>query len=530
MKLTRRQAIGALGGGVLAGLALEWRLPGAWGQAAAGGGPFQPTWASLENNYKLPDWYRDAKFGIWAHWGPQCQPADGDWYAQRMYMQGQAQYAYHVQHYGHPSKFGFKDVINAWKAEKWDPAAQIKRFQAAGARFFVSMANHHDNFDNFDSKFQPWNSVNMGPKKDVVGTWSKVAREAGLRVGISVHAARAWNWYEAAQGADATGPLAGVPYDGKLTKADGKGLWWEGYDPQDLYAQNHAVGAQPDAAYIAKFVNRMKDLMDKYHPDLLFFDDTKLPLGNAGLDIAAHFYNTNPQWNAGKLSSVIICNGLTVQEQSGVVNHLERNYSTDMLRIPWSKGNVIGPWHYALADYNRGYLKPAAVINHLVDVVSKNGTLLLAIPQPGDGSLDDKATAFLDEMAKWMAVNSECIYDTRPWGIYGEGPAVKNDATAKESAVNPPRGLPAYTAAEVRFTTKGNVLYAIGLGTPPGGKITIKALAANAPLYQGEIGNISLLGGPDKLEFTRDNNGLVVTVPVKAGDLYAVALKISPKV
>ena len=134
---------------------------------------------------------------------------------------------------------------------------------------------------------------------------------------MSIHAARAWNWYEAAQGSDKTGPLAGVPYDGKLTKADGKGTWWEGYDPQDLYAQNHAIGAEPDAAYIAKFVNRTKDLMEKYHPDLVFFDDTKLPLGDAGLNIAAHYYNTNPQWNGGKLQSVIICNGLTVEEQRG---------------------------------------------------------------------------------------------------------------------------------------------------------------------------------------------------------------------
>ena len=529
MKLTRRQALGTMAGGVLAGIAFDWRRPRAFGQTAPATGPFQPTWASLEQTYKLPDWYRDAKFGIWAHWGPQCQPGDGDWYAQRMYMQGQAQYTYHVQHYGHPSKFGFKDVINAWKADKWDPAALMKRFKAAGAKFFVGMANHHDNFDNFDSKFQSWNSVNMGPKKDIIGAWAKVVREEGLRLGVSIHGARAWNWYEAAQGSDATGPLAGVPYDGKLTKADGKGLWWEGYDPQDLYEQNHAVGAQPSAAYVAKFVNRTKDLMDKYHPDLVFFDDTKLPLGNAGLDIASYYYNTNPLWNAGKLQSVIICNGLSVQEQRGVVNHLERVYSTDMLQTPWSKGNVIGPWHYAVADYNKGYVKPGVIINHLVDVASKNGTLILAIPQPGDGSLDDKASAFLDEMAKWMPVHGECVYDTRPWDIYGEGPSVKNDATAKDTAVNPPRGIPTYTAAEIRFTTKPGVLYAIALGTPVGGKITIKSLATNAPHYKGDIGNIQLLGGPDKLDFTRDNTALVVTVPPNPANPYAVALKISPK-
>ena len=416
----------------------------------------------MEQNYKLPDWYRDAKFGIWMHWGPQCQPGDGDWYAKYMYDQGRPQYEFHLQKYGHPSKFGFKDVCNDWKAEKWDPAALLKRFQGAGAKFLVQMANHHDNFDNFNSKFQPWNSVNVGPKKDIVGTWQKLVRKAGMKFGVSVHGARAWNWYEDAQGSDKTGPLAGVPYDGKLTKADGKGLWWDGLDPQDLYAQNHAIGAQPDAAYTTKFFNRIKDLIDSYHPDLIFFDDTKLPLGDVGLNLAAHFYNANQDWHDGNLQAVIVSNGNSVTEQQAITNNLERNMTLDLLRMPWNKGSTVGPWHYSIADYNKGYAKSATWIHLLVDVVSKNGTLLLSFPLPGYGELDDKAIAVLDDMTAWMAVNSECIYDTRPWTIYGEGPTVKNDATAKETAGNPPRGLgPTLTASDIRFTTKGDVLYAV---------------------------------------------------------------------
>jgi alpha-L-fucosidase len=533
--------MGALAGGVAAGVASQWRMPRAFAQAAPpydiAPGPFQPTWASLEQNYKLPDWYRNAKFGIWMHWGPQCQPGDGDWYAKYMYDQGRPQYQFHLQKYGHPSKFGFKDVINTWKAEKWDPAALLKRFQGAGAKFLVSMANHHDNFDNFDSKYQQWNSVNIGPKKDVVGTWGKLVAEAGMKLGISVHGARAWNWYEDAQGSDMTGPLAGVPYDGKLTKADGKGLWWEGLDPQELYAQGHAINAKPSAAYATKYFNRIKDCIDKYHPDLIFFDDPKLPLPDTdtGLNLAAHFFNANPTWNSGKLQAVIIADGLSVTEQSAITNNLERNMSLDMLRIPWSKGNCLGPWHYSVADYNKGYTKTESWIHLLVDVVAKNGTFLLAIPLPGHGELDDKASAFLDDMAKWMAVNSECIYDTRPWVIYGEGPAVKNDATTKESADNPPRGLgPALTAADIRFTTKsgtegGDVLYAIAMGRPAGGKITIKALAAKSPHYPGVIGNVTLLGSSAKLIVTRDGNGLAVTIPDSDASNFATALKIVPK-
>ena len=204
-------------------------------------------------------------------------------------------------------------------------------YKRAGAKYFVALANHHDNFDCYDSKYQPWNSVKIGPKKDIVGTWEKAAQDAGLRFGVTVHAARAWSWFEPAQGADKKGPLAGVPYDGKLTKANGKGTWWEGLDPQDLYAQNHAPGQKPDAAYCTKFYNRTIDLINKYKPDLLYFDDdytnTGLPLYDAdptvGLRIAAHYYNTNRKQHDGKLEAVL--NAKKVSDKQGcVVLDIER--------------------------------------------------------------------------------------------------------------------------------------------------------------------------------------------------------------
>ncbi len=494
-------------------------------------GPFQPTWESLQQNYQLPEWYRDAKFGIWAHWGPQCQPRQGDWYAKYMYDQGRPQYNFHVSHYGHPSKFGFKDVINEWKADQWDPAALIRRYKRAGARFFVSMANHHDNFDNFDSKFQPWNAVNVGPKKDIVGTWAMHAREAGLPLGVSVHCAIAWNWYQDAQGSDKTGLLAGVPYDGKLTKADGKGLWWDGLDPQDLYAQNHAIGAPPDAAYTAKWFNRTRDLLDKYQPDLLYFDDSRLPLGPAGLNIAAHFFNANQRWHGGQQHGVITSKGLSLDQQKAVVNDLERTMTPDLLRIPWQKDLCIGAWHYSDDRYRTGYHKPREMINLLVDVVSKNGTFLLNIPLPGSGQIDDKAGAFLDEMTKWMDVNSECIYGTRPWVIYGEGPSVKNDATARDGTVPPPRGIGGnHTAEDIRFTAKGGVLYAIAMGRPDSRFVTIRALAANSPHFPGEIGAVQVLGSTGNLAYSRDESGMTIAMPPVSGSYdYAVAFKITPK-
>jgi alpha-L-fucosidase len=493
-------------------------------------GPFSPTWESLEEHYELPDWYRDAKFGIWAHWGPQCQPGQGDWYAQRMYVQDHAQNKFHVQHYGHPSKFGFKDVINEWKADKWDPAAQFARYQRAGARFFVAMANHHDNLDMYNSKFQPWNSVNVGPKKDIVGTWAALARSAGLRFGVSVHSARAWSWYEAAQGSDKAGPFQGVPYDGKLTKADGKGTWWEGLDPQDLYAQNHAVGAPPDEAYVTKWFNRTKDLLDQYHPDLLYFDDARLPLGDAGLSIAAHFFNANRQWHQGKIEGVITSKGLSPEQQKAVVNDLEREMTTDLLKTPWQKDLCIGAWHYSDDRYQSGYRTPRSMINLLIDVVSKNGTFLLNIPMRGDGSIDDKSIEFLDAFAKWMDGNSECIYATRPWAVYGEGPSVKNDGTARDRMVNAPRGIgPEYTAKDIRFTTKGDTLYAIAMGWPDDHKMIIKSLGSKSPLYPGEIATVEMLGSSEKVAFSREEDGLSISLPGEGTSNFAVALKITPK-
>lgn len=183
------------------------------GREPVGDGPFEATVESL-SAWECPDWFRDAKFGIWAHWGPQCQPEDGDWYARQMYIEGSQQYGYNIDTKGHPSEFGFKDWIHEWKAENWDPDALIKLYKETGARYFMTLANHHDNFDLYNSKYQSWNSVVLGPEKDIVGGWAAACRKYGLRLGVSVHAAHAWCWYETSRGADTKGPLAGVPYDG----------------------------------------------------------------------------------------------------------------------------------------------------------------------------------------------------------------------------------------------------------------------------------------------------------------------------
>ena len=374
-------------------------------------GKFEPTWQSL-GQYETPEWFRDAKFGIWAHWGAQCEPEDGDWYARNMYVQGSGQYKYQVEHFGHPSKVGFKDVIRQWKAENWDPKKLMALYKLAGAQYFMALANHHDNFDNFDSKYQPWNSVKIGPQKDLIAGWAEAARENGMRFGVSVHASHAWSWYEVAQGADKTGPLAGVPYDGKLTAADGRGQWWDGLDPQELYAQNHKPGSKlvwdwdaskgsstPDAAYCQKFYNRTIDLINKYHPDLVYFDDTALPLypvSDAGLKIAAHFYNKNMLEHGGKLEAVLTNKVLTTEQKKCMVWDIERGASNQIEPLPWQTDTCIGDWHYQRSRFEKhNYKSTKTVIQTLVDIVSKNGNLMLNIPVRADGTIDSDEQAII---------------------------------------------------------------------------------------------------------------------------------------
>lgn len=517
-------------------------------------GKFEPTWKSLKQ-YQTPEWFRDAKFGIWAHWGPQCQPERGDWYARFMYLEkvpdwAPHDYEFHRKTYGPQSQFGFKDVINTWKAEKWNPNALMALYKRAGAQYFFALANHHDNFDLWDSKFQLWNSVRVGPKKDIIAGWAKAARAQGLRFGVSVHAAHAWTWYEPSQGADTSGEFAGVPYDGKQTKADGKGKWWDGLDPQDLYAQNHprsaraedpnAISSQwdwgngasiPDQAYCDKFYNRTVDLINRYHPDLIYFDDTALPLwpiSDAGLKIAAHFYNRNMLEHGGKLEAVLFGKILNEEQRKAMVWDIERGQSNQIEPLPWQTDTCIGQWHYQRSLFtDHGYKSAKAVIQTLVDVVSKNGNLLLNIPVRGDGSIDDDELKVVQGIAAWMDVNRDCIFGTRPWKVCGEGPSLENAAPLTAQGFNEGKGKP-LTAADIRYTIKDNILYAIALGqvSQP---ILLKSLGTSAALLDDSVGEIQLLGSDEKVRWSQSMQGLTIYPPdAPTGNIatvFAIALK-----
>jgi alpha-L-fucosidase len=507
-------------------------------------GPFKPDWNSL-TNYQTPDWFRDAKFGIWAHWGPQCEPEEGDWYARNMYIPSQSVYKLHIAEYGHPSTNGFKDVIHEWQAANFDPDKLLAFYKKNGAKYFMALAAHHDNFDNFNSKFQPWNSVAVGPHKDLIGGWANAARKNGLRFAVSVHSSHAWSWYEVAQGADKDGPFAGVPYDGKLTKADGKGLWWDGLDPQDLYAQNHAPGKKivwdwdpaqgssvPDSAYLEKYFNRVKQLWDDYQPDMIYFDDDVLPLHGVtdeiGLKLAAHFYNSSIKLH-GQNEAVMNNKMLNDMQREAMVYDIERGKAAGILPLPWQTDTCIGSWHYKKEIFEKHQYKSAAsVVRMLADIVSKNGNLMLSVPLQRDGQPDSDEIKIVSDIGAWMKVNGDAIYATRPWKIYGEGPSTTAAVETNRFGGLRDVGSKPFTSEDIRFTQSkdGKKLYAIVLAVPTHGEVTIKSLASGSPNWPGEIGSVHELGKFWGLKFTRDENGLHVTLPAKQPSKIALALKI----
>ncbi len=513
------------------------------GNEPAAPGKFEATWQSLLQ-YKAPEWFRNAKFGIWAHWGPQCQPEQGDWYARYMYNEGSDQYKWHVAHYGHPSKAGFKEVINDWKAQNWDPEKLVALYKRAGAQYFFALANHHDNLDLWNSKYQEWNTVHVGPKKDIIDGWAKAAKKYGLPFGLSVHASRSWTWLETSQHSDKNGELVGVPYDGKLTKTDGKGTWWEGLDPQELYAQNHLLsegsydinsifgqwtwgnGASiPSQNYCDKFYNRTVDLINRFNPDLLYFDDTALPLypiSDAGLKIAAHFYNHNMATHNGKLEAVLFGKVLTDEQKKCIVWDVERGAPESIQAEAWQTCTCIGDWHYKRSIYEKNEYKSAITVIHmLVDIVSKNGNLLLNIPVRGDGTIDEKEIAVLDGIAAWMDINKESIYDTRPWLIYGEGPSTETVRTVNSPGFN--EGKSKFSSKDIRFNQKGNMLYATVLGVPTD-DVCLKSLGKTKD--NAKIKNIGILGSKEKLQWKQYSDSLVIKKPNIIPNNIAMVFKI----
>ena len=526
--------------------------------AIAGAVPLTPAlarpsqaWDKIVSSFRVPDWFRDAKFGIWAHWGPQCQPEFGDWYGRLMYIQerlpwvtGETAYEHHLKHYGHPSRTGFLDIIGQWKAERWRPQELIDRYRKAGARYFMAMGCHHDNLDLFASKHHEWNSTRVGPGKDILATWEPLVRQAGMKFGVSNHAGHAWHWWQTAYGYDAQGPMRGRRYDAYwLRKHHGRGKFWEGLDPQELYTgpyyvppsgiassremfawhdkrdgQWHEGVPAANRAFVDRWLLRQKQIVEDYRPDIIYLDHKGIPFGEIGQEAIAHYYAKSVEWH-GQMDSVITAGVLSPAERHALVWNVERGALDKIQETPWQTATCLGQWHYSRPVYERNEYKSAKqVVQMLADVVSKNGNLLLSVPVRGDGTIDEKEEAIVDDIARWTTANGEAIFGTRPWRKFGEGPTAAAPAEASGEAKAKP-----FTAEDVRYTCRGDSLYAIFLDTPRGESVLRSLGGRQFP--DSQIERVTSMDGAS-IPWRRESEALVVQLPARSDEDFVPAIRI----
>jgi alpha-L-fucosidase len=498
-------------GSTVPALALQGRVRGALAQSDAAGvnvtpGRYSGTRASLKA-YSIPDWFADAKFGIWAHWGPQSAIGDGDWYARNMYMQGSPQNLYHVKRFGPPSKFGYKECIPLFTADRWDPDHLMDLYVKAGAKYFFGMGVHHDNFDMWNSKHQPrWNAVAAGPHKDIVGMWCAAARRRGLRFGVSEHLSNSFDWFAPSHLSDTTGPLAGVPYDGSNPAFADLYHDYSG-EPANFAKTAQAMGRVAPERWKLEYFRRVKDLVDSYQPDLLYTDGG-IPFEEYGLATVAELYNVGPVDQHGATEAVYTSKTPADCAEGTCALDRERGVADEIWPAPWQTDTCIGDWHYKVGET---YKTPKKVIDLLVDIVSKNGNLLLNFPLPASGELDPEEMRVLEGITAWMRVNDEGIFHSRPWKINGEGPAmaVKVEGQKFNESKQPDLG-----ASDVRYTTKGRTMYAFVMGWPEG-QVTLAALGTNSAQRPEKAVDVRMLGRNEPLRFTQDAAGLRVTLPAE---------------
>ncbi len=459
---------------------------------------FEPTWDSLKQ-YECPEWFRDAKLGIYVHWGIYSVPERGEWYGRNLYTPTRGEYRHHVETYGHPSEFEYRDFIPKWKAEKFDADKWLSMFKDAGAQYFTPCAVHHDGFDLWDSKHHKYNSVQMGPKQDLIGKMRDATKKAGLRWGVTTHLARNYNWFQPAYGSDPDGPKKGIPY----TK--------ETPENTEFYHENHGdLGAKypknPSEKWKQSWTDRLRDLIDNYDIDFLYFDGAvpfDIDDGETGRKLIAHYYNKGLKRHDGKQEVVLAIktarNGHGIYHEGIATLDCERFKLDSLSPSVWQTDDSIGPWGYKAGAK---YKSPDQVIDKFIDIVSKNGNLLLNLPPKADGSFDDATINILREMGKWNRQNGEGIFATRPWTKYGE--------------------------SNIRFTRSkdGKSLYVIFLQWPENGRAVVKSLAKTEKVFDGKIDSVTLLGSDKKVGYVRTADGMVIELPEKTTD-YALIVKIA---
>lgn len=517
-------------------------------------GPYQPNWESIESNYPgPPQWLRDAKIGFWVHFGPQAAGESGDWYARNLYKEHKSQ-ENHLRRYGHPSEAGYKEVLRDWNPDKLNPEALTALYKKAGARFLMIQGVHHDNYDLWNSRYHPWNSVNIGPKRDFLREWASACRSNGMRFGVTFHHEYTWWWWQTAFGADKDGEKAGVPYDGHLTLADGKGKWWEGYDPRLLYgidlreyetveANAHTPWSPPAKGifsrhldyckwYATKWALRIMDVTANYQPDFIYTDGTVqgpftgdgTGMGykcNAMQTVMADYFNRQLKQN-GKVDGFAIIKFRN--PTNGAVNTAEFNFpDTINTSQPWIREAPVGDWFYAPGfTYDSG-----SMIRFIIEAIARDGNVALNIPIKPDGSIEPECVRMLEEVGDWLAINGEAVYGSRAWDTLGEGEFVKGKLKKLPGGgLGKKHAAFKFDASDIRFTVgKNESLYAFCMDVPQGGEtVKIRTLAKGCG---NDVKSVGLLGCDTPLEWSQTEEGLNICFPEDLELKTSVVFKIN---
>lgn len=485
-------------------------------QAAVAKGPFAPNWDSLAG-YRVPQWFRNAKFGIFIHWGVYSVPAFGnEWYSRNMYVQGSPAFEHQVAVYGPQSKFGYKDFIPAFRGEHFNADAWVDLFVRAGARYVVPVAEHCDGFAMYDSEISAWNAVRMGPHRDVVGELEAATRRRGLHFGVSSHRAEHWWWYD-----------GGMKFDSDVRDPRYAGLYGPA-QPMALPGEDNGKEPDPDhlerwlppnAAFLRDWLARSTEIVTRYHPDFFYFDWW---IGQPAFEpylqrFAAYYYDEAARRKQG----VVLTYKLNSFPENAAVLDVERGKLAELRLLPWQTDTSVSvhSWGYVQHDE---YRDAASLIDELADVVSKNGNLLLNVGPKADGTIPAPVRTVLLEMGAWLQVNGEAIYNTRPWLVYGEGPTM-----VTTSAKNTDRQ--AFTSSDIRFTTRNGILYAIALGWPANGRLLIHTLYQATPYLQSPIASVTLLGHDGKLQWKQEADGLSIDLPAEKPDESAWVFRIEER-
>lgn len=474
-------------------------------EQVASDGPFLPQWDALKA-YRVPSWYEDAKFGIFIHWGVYSVPAFGnEWYPRNMYQPGTPEFAHHVETYGSQETFGYKDFIPQFTAARFDAREWATLFKEAGAKFVVPVAEHHDGFAMYDTSLSEWNAAQMGPKRDVVGELAAAVRAEGMVFGVSSHRAEHWFFFDG--GRTFPSDVQDARFDGLYGPAQPKPA-----DQFDIHAPE-----RPDAAYLDNWLARTCELVDKYQPQLVWFDwwiqhEAFPPYLQK---FAAYYYNRAAQWNEG----VAINYKFEAFAEGTAVFDVERGQLAGIRPQLWQTDTSVSmnSWCYI---HGHQYKSAGSIIGDLVDIVSKNGVLLLNIGPKPDGTIPDEEQQLLREIGQWLAVNGEAIYGTRHWKTFGEGPTQVTAGAFTDSQ------RPTFTGQDVRYTTKDDTLYAIALAWP-GETLILHSLAASAGLASGVPQSVELLGHGAPLAWEQTPDGLTIQMPAQQTGEHAWVLKIS---